>query len=885
MDKRLLFLLSCLFIYTTQVFSQAVMRPADMVNHAKAKHHFQSYLPVIPSQIRDASVPDEIKNYSILNIERSTLQNLISRNEDYIELQFPMKNDLLSVELVKVDIMRGVDYVTILPAQTDVKVDVGIHYRGILRGDDQSVVAISVFDGGIEGLIALEDKNYVIGKMADQDAHIIYEDTDISDLFELGCAVDDSQGSDYAPHELRDVDYSTRALDECVELYIEVDNDVYTNKGGTQGTTTFVTGLMNQVITLYANENINCSLKPLNLWTSSSPYSGSTSSAMLSQFQNNNNSWEGTLAQLLSYKASGGIAAGFSGLCNSNRDNSMSFSNIQSTYSNVPTYSWSVMVVTHEFGHLFGSRHTHACVWNGNNTAIDGCAGSTEGSCSNPGNPSGGGTIMSYCHLTSAGINFNNGFGTQPGNVIRNRVSNASCTVSCDGGGDDGGDDTCTDNEVTVTVTTDNYPSETSWTIKDSDGTTVASGGSYSSQGTAYNTTACLPDGCYTFTINDSYGDGLCCSYGNGSYSVTGPDGSVASGGSFSSSESTEFCLGDSNPGDTQAPTAPTNLSASNTTTTTTTLSWSASSDNVGVTGYTIYSNGNSIGNVTATSANITGLTPATTYSYYVRAYDEAGNYSSNSNTVAVTTDSEDNPPVSYCSLSGNNSNYEWIDLVRLNNLDNPSGNDGGYEDNTNMVANLPYGSNRVYMSAGFSGSSYTEYWSVWIDYNQDGTFQSSERVVSGSSSSSATLQATFSVPTSAASGNTRMRVAMKYNTSNASSCGTFSYGEVEDYTVNIGGSSPVNLYGDVDASDLKDEELENYKIYPNPASTDYVTVDMYGVEKATFNVVNTMGQVVTQGALTQRSNRIDISEINSGMYMINLYDGQKTVTKKVIIQ
>jgi Secretion system C-terminal sorting domain/Outer membrane protein Omp28 len=86
----------------------------------------------------------------------------------------------------------------------------------------------------------------------------------------------------------------------------------------------------------------------------------------------------------------------------------------------------------------------------------------------------------------------------------------------------------------------DNYGSETSWDIKSSAGATIASGGPY----TDGNTTpvsvnvAINPSDCYVLTVYDAYGDGMCCSFGNGGYSLTNPTGGVvASGGQFSSSE------------------------------------------------------------------------------------------------------------------------------------------------------------------------------------------------------------------------------------------------------------------------------------------------------------------------------------------------------------
>ncbi len=346
-------------------------------------------------------------------------------------------------------------------------------------------------------------------------------------------------------------------------MYFEVDYNIFTNKGGMTPTINYITGLYNQVKTLYNNESINTVASEIFVWSTTSPYTGTNSSTMLNQFLAYRNGFNGNIAMLLSYSASGGIAY-VNTLCNFNPDYRMGFSSIGSTYSTVPTYSWSVEVVTHEFGHLLGSQHTHACVWNGNNTAIDGCY-TTEGGCANPGIPSGGGTIMSYCHLTSTGINFTKGFGTQPGNIIRSKVTAATCLSACPGsptptctdgiqngqetGVDCGGPSCppcptgCTSNSGTLTIILDNYPSETTWNIKNSSNTILYSGGPYTAVGGTVTVPLCLPNGCYTFNIFDSYGDGICCAYGNGSYNVVVNGSSVASGGQFTTSQTKSFCI------------------------------------------------------------------------------------------------------------------------------------------------------------------------------------------------------------------------------------------------------------------------------------------------------------------------------------------------------
>ncbi|MFF3213474.1 carbohydrate binding domain-containing protein [Streptomyces sp. NPDC002886] len=99
---------------------------------------------------------------------------------------------------------------------------------------------------------------------------------------------------------------------------------------------------------------------------------------------------------------------------------------------------------------------------------------------------------------------------------------------------------------------------------------------------------------------------------------------------------------------DTQAPTVPGSLTSTGKTSTTASLSWSASTDNVGVNGYDVYQGGTKVATSGTTSATVSGLTPSTAYAFTVRARDAAGNTSAASNTVNVTTDTGTTPPTGF---------------------------------------------------------------------------------------------------------------------------------------------------------------------------------------------------------------------------------------------
>lgn len=196
----------------------------------------------------------------------------------------------------------------------------------------------------------------------------------------------------------------------------------------------------------------------------------------------------------------------------------------------------------------------------------------------------------------------------------------------------------CIGGNVDLSITLDNYPEETSWAIKDASGNTVESGGSYEAQpdGSTIDLSFDLNPGAYSFTIYDSYGDGICCGYGSGSYSLSSGNTIIVSGGNFGSSESTSFCVNNAE-ADTQAPSKPENLTAFNITENTISLTWDASIDNNGVNGYQVLVDGSLFSTVQGTNTLVNNLNPGTTYTIGVRAFDGAGNFSSAA-TVDVTT-------------------------------------------------------------------------------------------------------------------------------------------------------------------------------------------------------------------------------------------------------
>ncbi|MFM1999827.1 MAG: hypothetical protein RL204_1774, partial [Bacteroidota bacterium] len=217
---------------------------------------------------------------------------------------------------------------------------------------------------------------------------------------------------------------------------------------------------------------------------------------------------------------------------------------------------------------------------------------------------------------------------------------------------------------------------------------------------------------------------------------------------------------------------------------------------------------------------------------------------------------------LTYCETSGT-STLEWIAGVSLNTLNNVTGDDDGYADYTSLGTTLqPGGSYEITLTPGFSGSSFSEYFKAWIDYNANGVFDTNELAFDSNSGSNAAVTGTVTVPLDATVGAVRMRVSMAYvgmfgGGNPPTACGAISDGEAEDYCITI--DSNVDVVEKENAS-------ATFFIFPNPA-TDLIS---WTTDKpiTSVEVYSSTGALVLKESVYGK-NQINISNFATGIYTL----------------
>lgn len=442
MIKKLLTI--CILQCAVFGFSQN-LRPvaAKVSEYHSQKKTFEKYnlFTVNDNSEKLAEYKRAATDISVLSVDHKQLKKLVHNKPEYLEVSFPFDGKQITMELYKNEIFTRDFKVTTSKGEI-ADYTPGVYYQGIVKGDNQSVVAFSFFDTDIVGVAStLELGNIVVGKAKNSNDFVSYSDSKLTGLNPFICGVDElaenqNQKISFDPNTQKNA--GKVLTQNCVRIYYEICYAPYVNNSSDiTATTNWLTAIHNNIATLYNNDDVKIALNEVFVWTTPDPYTGNPN-ANLASFRTNRQTFNGDLAHLVNQPSTTSVAY-VNSLCTTSRH---AYSGASQTYSNVPVYSWTIEAMTHEMGHSLGSPHTHACAWNGNSTAIDGCgtqAGFPEGTCPTGPIPSSvvKGTIMSYCHLLSGvGINFANGFGPQPGALIRSTVDSkpclgTDCTTAC----------------------------------------------------------------------------------------------------------------------------------------------------------------------------------------------------------------------------------------------------------------------------------------------------------------------------------------------------------------------------------------------------------------------------------------------------------------------
>ena len=196
MKKFLPLLLVVLWIAIGQAQSK-IQKPIDLVNHArKIGMDFENInLFALDTSSKSIDIEEKIQDYNLLDIDADLLLNLRRDRPESISLRIPLKfTNPLELELVRVDILSADFRVLRRSDNATAKVDPGLHYRGIIRGDGSAIAAISISEKEVMGLISGKERNIVLGRLQENNAsdkHIAYDDQAVFLDREFECSTED----------------------------------------------------------------------------------------------------------------------------------------------------------------------------------------------------------------------------------------------------------------------------------------------------------------------------------------------------------------------------------------------------------------------------------------------------------------------------------------------------------------------------------------------------------------------------------------------------------------------------------------------------------------------------------------------------------------------
>ena len=421
---KIIYLIALLICANT--FSQDFLSIEEAMKNASKKNEtFKEYSVFEHStQKINSSLREIAPGIQSISVSKSALSTIQKETPEFIHFYVYHEDDTLSVKMQRHQVLTD-DFKVRNQDDKVLKYKPGLYYRGIVNNDFKSLAVFSFFDETLNGIISSPSNgNRIVAQLRNKNQYVIYDDAKMTVSQDFTCQVDEiEQFGDLVPQT--DFSNSTSASANCVRVFYELTNDIYVNNSSsTSSTLNWLTSVHNIVATLYSDSNIPTALSEALIWQVEDPYTGDNLDK-LTYFRQNRIAFNGDLAHLLDLPVTGGVAY-INSLC---QNFNYAFSGLSLNYQELPTYSWTVNVVSHEMGHSLGSPHTHACFWNGDNTAIDSCGpnnGYSEG-CDDADIPSEGGTIMSYCHLDATGMNLALGFHPQVEAYMNNNIDTKSC--------------------------------------------------------------------------------------------------------------------------------------------------------------------------------------------------------------------------------------------------------------------------------------------------------------------------------------------------------------------------------------------------------------------------------------------------------------------------